>query len=99
MRESAALLSISKLFIGPDSLLMHIANGLKIKSIIIFGGSRPVECFGYEENINLSCSPVCSPCWIHESHETCSYDLECMRAISVQQISSNVLKILEACPS
>jgi ADP-heptose:LPS heptosyltransferase len=99
MRESAALLSISKLFIGPDSLLMHIANGLKIKSIIIFGGSRPVECFGYEENINLSCSPACSPCWIHESHETCSYDLECMRAISVQQISSNVLKILEDCPS
>lgn len=99
MRESAALLSISKLFIGPDSLLMHIANGLKIKSIIIFGGSRPVECFGYEENINLSYSPVCSPCWIHESHETCSFDLECMRAISVQQISSNVLKILEACPS
>lgn len=99
MRESAALLSISKLFIGPDSLLMHIANGLKIKSIIIFGGSRPVECFGYEENINLSYSPVCSPCWIHESHETCSFDLECMRAISVQQISSNVLKILEACHS
>jgi ADP-heptose:LPS heptosyltransferase len=99
MRESAALLSISKLFIGPDSLLMHIANGLKIKSIIIFGGSRPVECFGYEENINLSCSPVCSPCWIHEGHETCSYDVECMRAISVQQISSNVLKNLEACPS
>ena len=28
MRESAALLSQAIFFIGPDSLLMHIANGL-----------------------------------------------------------------------
>ena len=39
MRESAALLSQANFFIGPDSLLMHVANGLKIKSIVIFGGS------------------------------------------------------------
>ena len=95
MRESAALISISQLFIGPDSLLMHIANGLEIKSIIIFGGSRPVRCFGYENNINLSSNPACSPCWIHEGHESCTKELECMRSISVQKILSNVLRILE----
>ena len=36
MRESAAILSKANYFIGPDSLLMHIANGLDIPSTIIF---------------------------------------------------------------
>ena len=58
MRESAALLSQAIFFIGPDGcLLMHIANGLDIKSIVIFG-LRPVDSFGYKENINLATAPV-----------------------------------------
>ena len=82
MRESAAILSQCNLFIGPDSLLMHIANGLDIKSIIIFGGSRPVGCFGYPENINISTTPECSPCWIHDGYEQCANDIKCLTTIS-----------------
>lgn len=81
MRESAALLSNANYFIGSDSLLMHMANGLDIPSTIIFGGSRPVNCFGYSENINLSSAPECSPCWIHEGYESCDHDLKCMKEI------------------
>ena len=90
MRESAALLSQAKLFIGPDSLLMHVANGLNIKSLIIFGGSRPVECFGYANNINLTSTPECSPCWIHDGYETCPNDYHCLRSISVVNILSKI---------
>jgi ADP-heptose:LPS heptosyltransferase len=89
MRQSAALLSRASYFIGPDSLLMHIANGLNIPSTIIFGGSRPVNCFGYSENINMDYTPECSPCWIHEGYETCDKDYKCLRSISVSQILSN----------
>ena len=81
MRESAAILSKANYFIGPDSLLMHIANGLNIPSTIIFGGSRPVGCFGYSENLNLKSAPDCSPCWIHEGYESCNHDLRCMKEI------------------
>ena len=81
MRESAAILSIANYFIGPDSLLMHIANGLDIPSTIIFGGSRPVSCFGYSENVNLRSTPQCSPCWIHEGYESCDHELRCMKEI------------------
>ena len=42
IRESAAILSHASYFIGPDSLLMHIANGLNIKSTIIFGDPAPL---------------------------------------------------------
>jgi ADP-heptose:LPS heptosyltransferase len=88
MRESAAILTRASHFIGPDSLLMHIANGLNIPSIIIFGGSRPVGCFGYSDNINLDTKPDCSPCWIHEGYEVCKNNLICLREISPSQILS-----------
>ena len=88
MRESAAILSQSDHFIGPDSLLMHMANGLEIPSTIIFGGSRPVGCFGYEQNNNLINTPECSPCWIHEGYETCHHNLKCLSEITPAQILS-----------
>ena len=86
IRESAAILSYASYFIGPDSLLMHIANGLNIKSTIIFGGSRPVNCFGYADNINLSTTLECSPCWIHHGYDECQNDLKCLNQISVSQV-------------
>ena len=86
MRKSAAILSKANFFIGPDSLLMHIANGLNIPSVIIFGGSRPVDCFGYPENINLDYTPRCSPCWIHDLHESCNHDIKCIKAISKNRV-------------
>ncbi len=86
MRESAAILSKANYFIGPDSLLMHIANGLDIPSTIIFGGSRPVACFGYSANINLDSSPECSPCWIHSGYEICKHSNKCMNSISYNSI-------------
>ena len=89
MRESAAIISKANYFIGPDSLLMHIANGLDIPSTIIFGGSRPVGCFGYSENINLSSAPECSPCWIHEGYESCGHDFMCMNLIMPKMIYTN----------
>ena len=94
MRESAAILSKANYFIGPDSLLMHIANGLDIPSTIIFGGSRPVGCFGYSENLNLKSAPECSPCWIHQGYGSCVYNVMCMNSIIPKDVSSDLLKNL-----
>ncbi len=94
MRESAAILSKASSFIGPDSLLMHIANGLDIPSIIIFGGSRPVRCFGYSENVNISSSPECSPCWIHEGYEVCTHNIKCMDTITSDKVFSDLQSLL-----
>jgi ADP-heptose:LPS heptosyltransferase len=93
MRESAAIISKANYFIGPDSLLMHVANGVDIPSTIIFGGSRPVNCFGYSDNINLSSSTECSPCWIHKGYEECQNDLICMNEISVAFVLDTLIKI------
>ena len=93
MRQSAAILSCAQIFIGPDSLLMHIANGLNIPSLIIFGGSRPAECFGYHQNINLATKPECSPCWIHHGYEDCKNDLICMKELSTPFVLASLQKI------
>ena len=95
MRESAAILSHASYFIGPDSLLMHVANGLNISSVIIWGGSRPVNCFGYEKNLNLRNFPSCSPCWIHQGYESCKEDLKCMHQISVNKVISSINMIMK----
>jgi len=95
MRDSAAILSKASYFIGPDSLLMHISNGLDIPSTIIFGGSRPVNCFGYPENINLSSSPECSPCWIHKGYESCGHDFMCMDSISTVEVIDSIDTLLK----
>ena len=65
MRNTAALLSQCKIFIGPDSLLMHLANGLDVKSVIIFGNARPVNCLGYSENLNLTGPQSDNSSWTH----------------------------------
>ena len=93
MRQSAAVLSFAQIFIGPDSLLMHIANGLNIPSLILFGGSRPAECFGYDQNTNLATKPDCSPCWIHQGYEECKNDLICMKELSTSFVLASLLKI------
>ena len=90
IRESASILSQCDLFVGPDSLLMHIANGLNIPSVIIFGGSRPVSCFGYSTNKNISTSPDCSPCWIHDGYDTCQKDFLCMDRISLESVLESI---------
>jgi ADP-heptose:LPS heptosyltransferase len=41
LRQSAALISRAKLFIGLDSFPMHIANAFKVPSIILFGSTDP----------------------------------------------------------
>ena len=95
MRESVAILSKANYFIGPDSLLMHIANGLDIPSTIIFGGSRPVGCFGYSENVNLDYTPECSPCWIHDLHESCDNEIKCMNSISPSRVIDSLESMLK----
>ena len=95
MRKSAAILSHASYFIGPDSLLMHVANGLNIPSVIIFGGSRPAKCFGYDDNINLISAPECSPCWIHDGYDACNYSLKCLNQISVTTVLQSVDSLLK----
>jgi len=83
LRESMAVLAECAIHLGPDSFLMHAANGLDVPSVIIFGGSRTPANLGYAANRNLFAELPCSGCWLtgHPGSE-CPYDLACMAAIT-----------------
>lgn len=97
MRESAAVLSQADLHLGPDSLLMHVANGLDVPAVILMGGSRPVSCLGYAENENLASTPPCSPCWIHQGYETCEHEVKCMHEINPKRVLDSIVMKLTSC--
>jgi ADP-heptose:LPS heptosyltransferase len=93
-RESMAMLSLASVHIGPDSFLMHAANGLDVPSVIIYGGARPPSCLGYKENKNLYVELECSPCWLHTTRgESCAHGLKCMDMISVQKVEEAVMEL------
>ncbi|HEY2122476.1 MAG TPA: glycosyltransferase family 9 protein [Chthoniobacterales bacterium] len=94
MRESMAVLSFAQIHIGPDSFLMHAANGVNVPSVAIFGGARTPGRAGYNENINLFMEMSCGPCWIHvDRGEQCGYDVECMKRISVDSVYDATMRL------
>ncbi len=95
-RQSTAVLSHARLFIGPDSFLMHAANGLGIPSVILIGGSRTAANIGYRDNINLEVQIGCGPCYIHAARgEVCAHGIECMNRISVPEVYSAALQLMK----
>lgn len=95
LRESMAVLAATQLHLGPDSFLMHAANGLDVPSVIIFGGSRPAACLGYAGNENLDVVIDCGPCWLHSSKgESCPHALACLRMIDPAQVVAAADRLL-----
>ena len=95
LRESMSVLSHAKAHVGPDSFLMHAANGLGIRSVILFGGSRTPANLGYASNINFHVPMPCGPCYIHQSRgETCTHGVECMNRMPVDMVHAAVLKLM-----
>lgn len=87
IREAAAILSNSKLYIGTDSLLMHLARAVECRSVIIFGGRNHSHQTGYICNENLNTFISCAPCW---KWNECDFNKKCMGMISIENV-------LEAC--
>jgi ADP-heptose:LPS heptosyltransferase len=91
MRESMSVLEHCQMFVGPDSFLMHAANGLDVPSVILFGGSRPSACLGYSKNINLYVSMPCGPCWLHDSRgDVCDHSIMCMDQILIADVIEGI---------
>jgi ADP-heptose:LPS heptosyltransferase len=83
LRESMACLASAKVFVGPDSFLMHAARGLQIPSIIILGGRLKPEHIGYSQNRNLYVAEDCGPCGLLGP---CGHGVKCMDKIKPQLV-------------
>ncbi len=78
VREAAAILAESRLFVGLVGGLMHLARAVDCPAVIVYGGREDPALAGYGANTNLVGRPPCSPCYFR-TH--CPHDLVCMDMI------------------
>jgi len=83
IRQSAAILSNARLYIGGIGFLMHLARAVECPSVIVYGGREAPWQSGYTCNINLYTALPCAPCW---RWNTCDFDRKCMTKITVEQV-------------
>lgn len=87
IRETAAILSASRLFVGLVSGLMHLARAVECRSVIVYGGREHPSQSGYSANENLYWTGACAPCW---QRDVCDYARICMSEIQPEQVIAAV---------
>ncbi len=92
IRQSAAILSQSLVFVGQIGFLMHLARSVDCRSVIVYGGREHPYQSGYVCNENLYTPLNCSPCW---QCNLCEYDRECMRRITPDMVTDAVERQVE----
>jgi hypothetical protein len=82
-RDTGAVLSLCRGFVGQVGALMHLARAVDCPSVIIYGGREAPWQSGYPENENLYTPVHCAPCW-KANH--CDFDRLCMYRIGVEDL-------------
>lgn len=93
LSDTYQLLSNSKLFIGHDSVVSHLASETLTKSIVIsLGTVRPFETTAYSDKVvNLAPRNKCFPCFVSEGCEL----LPCHNSIGHQAVSAIANGLIE----
>ena len=83
LREAAAVLANSAVFIGLEGFLAHLARAVECPAVVVFGGRARPETFGYTANRNLYSPEPCAPCGLRN---TCGYAHACMTRITPAEV-------------
>ncbi len=83
LRQTAAILANSLVFIGLVGFVMHLARAVDCRSVIIYGGREQPAITGYVANQNLYQQVRCAPCW---RRNACDFNRKCMNMITVDQV-------------
>lgn len=95
LKESGALLSVSKLLVTNDSGPFHIGRGVGCKSYVIFGPTDP-NMFEYNHMAELIyANEKCSPCSLHGGKKCPKGHFNCMKNIDEEYIFEKIVKDLE----
>ncbi len=95
IRESAAIISLAELHIGIVSSLMHIAEAVNTKAIILFGGFERYGAHDYNHITPIESNIDCSPCGLINTKMTpCTNDMKCMREISPEIVIRKIRSII-----
>ena len=94
--EVATILSMSRLLIGNDSGLFHLAQGLGCPVLGIFGPTSPDVTGVFRSAVGkvLQADLACMPCHQRHCHAPQVHDLNrpfCMSTVTVQRVLSEIL--------
>jgi len=89
VRESAAVMSHSLVFVGLVGFLMHLARAVGCRSTIVYGGRELPRQSGYSCNENITNVLPCSPCW---RWNRCEYEHACMMQIQTSTVVDAVVR-------
>lgn len=93
LEQFLGLLPLVDLFIGNDSGAMHLAAGLSLPQVIIFGPTDEAGTGPLNPGARLVKHPVsCSPCFLRH----CPVDHRCMTRVSVEDVWRGVEAALPA---
>lgn len=97
--QMTAIINISQLFIGSDSGPLHLASGMKVPFIGLFGPTSPEQVLSNTTTgIILSKTLSCAPCYLHEPlfEPPCNAvnTPKCMEMISVEDVLKAARKIM-----
>ena len=95
LAETAAVIQKSALLVSGDSGVLHIAAGLGVPTVSLFGPGR-VEKWAPkgERHIVITRGLPCSPCTIFGNTPPCPYDVKCMWEITVDEVVAAVTALL-----
>jgi CDP-glycerol glycerophosphotransferase len=95
LRLVAAVLHNSDLFIGGIGALMHLARGVKCRSVITYSLSEPFYVASYPDNTNITAGSGCTLCQNNvingdKEDEECVDNFSCIRSISLDEVYTAV---------
>ena len=99
LMQLAALLEKAKLWIGPDTGMMHMAAVFSIPTVALFGPDRPCHTRPYQERAFIVDKKFsCSPCLQKKCKFVKNDRSGCMEAISIDDITEAIGRLLEKQP-
>ena len=95
LRELAALLSQTRLFVCNDSAPMHIASAMKTPTVAIFGPSKSIETRPYFTDHRVV--ERYFPCRYSCDESLCNYYIHngCMKAVTVNDVFNCVKDLMQ----
>lgn len=96
LAETAAVLEQSQLLISGDSGVLHIAVGLDVPTVSLFGPGRALKWAPRgDKHILLNKQLPCSPCTIFGTTPPCPYNARCMQEIAVNEVVEAAFTLLK----
>jgi ADP-heptose:LPS heptosyltransferase len=79
------------MFLGPETMPMHLARAVDCPSVIVYGGRISPEQIGYICNENVYRKMECGPCW---REHRCDFDRACLSSIAAPDVIAAAERLL-----